>query len=258
MLAEGVAGGFSAVYGELRLMEEAGLCQRGYFVEGLGGAQFALPAAVERLRDVREPTARGGATAVLSAVDPASPYGAAVPWPETAPASWPARPARGWCWWAARLALYVERGGRGLVLVDPDLLEPGIEALATLVATAASSGWRSSASTASRWPAPKPSGCWSLTASCRRRGGSCCVPEGHTLELASRRLRPLVGTTVREGLLAGATVVAVEARGKHLLVHADDGRSLDAHLGMHGSVRLTAARARAAAATCCAPPPATR
>ena len=65
-------------------MEEAGLCQRGYFVEGLGGAQFALPAAVERLRDVREPTARGGATAVLSAVDPASPYGAAVPWPETA------------------------------------------------------------------------------------------------------------------------------------------------------------------------------
>ena len=50
VLAEGVPGGFSAVYGELRAMEEAGLCQRGYFVEGLGGAQFALPAAVERLR----------------------------------------------------------------------------------------------------------------------------------------------------------------------------------------------------------------
>jgi endonuclease-8 len=66
------------------------------------------------------------------------------------------------------------------------------------------------------------------------------VPEGHTLELASRRLRPLVGTTVREGPLVGATVVAVEARGKHLLVHADDGRSLHAHLGMHGGVRLTA------------------
>jgi endonuclease-8 len=65
------------------------------------------------------------------------------------------------------------------------------------------------------------------------------VPEGHSLELASRRLRPLVGLTVREGPLVGATVVAVEARGKHLLVHADDGRSLHAHLGMHGGVRLT-------------------
>jgi ATP-dependent helicase Lhr and Lhr-like helicase len=133
VLGEGVPGGFSAVYGELRLMEEAGLCQRGYFVEGLGGAQFALPAAVERLRDVREPTARGGATAVLSAVDPASPYGAAVPWPETAPRKL-ARAAGAWVVLVAgRLALYVERGGRGLVLVDPDLLEPGIETLATLV-----------------------------------------------------------------------------------------------------------------------------
>jgi ATP-dependent Lhr-like helicase len=133
VLSEGVAGGFSAVYGELRLMEEAGLCQRGYFVEGLGGAQFALPAAVERLRDVREPAARGGATAVLSAVDPASPYGAAVPWPETASRKL-ARAAGAWVVLVAgRLALYVERGGRGLVLVDPDLLEPGIEALATLV-----------------------------------------------------------------------------------------------------------------------------
>jgi endonuclease VIII len=66
------------------------------------------------------------------------------------------------------------------------------------------------------------------------------VPEGHTLELASRRLRPLVGETVSDGPLSGATVVEVEARGKHLLVHGDDGRSLHAHLGMHGSVRLTA------------------
>jgi ATP-dependent Lhr-like helicase len=133
VLAEGIPGGFSAVYGELRLMEEAGLCQRGYFVEGLGGAQFALPAAVERLRDVREPSARGGATAVLSAVDPASPYGAAVPWPETAHRKL-ARAAGAWVVLVAgRLALYVERGGRGLVQVDPELLEPGIETLATLV-----------------------------------------------------------------------------------------------------------------------------
>src|SRR4029077_1457599 len=108
VLAEGLPGGYSSVYGELRRMEEAALCQRGYFVEGLGGAQFALPAAVERLRDVRDPTARGGATAVLSAVDPASPFGAAVPWPETAPRKL-ARAAGAWVVLVAgRLALYVE------------------------------------------------------------------------------------------------------------------------------------------------------
>jgi ATP-dependent helicase Lhr and Lhr-like helicase len=132
VLAEGIAGGFSAVYGELRLMEEAGLCQRGYFVEGLGGAQFALPSAVERLRDVRDPASAGGVTAVLASVDPANPYGAAVPWPE-APRKL-ARTAGSWVVLVAgRLALYVERGGRGLVVVDAELLEPGIEALASLV-----------------------------------------------------------------------------------------------------------------------------
>ena len=130
-LAEGIPGGFSSVYGELRMMEEAGLCQRGYFVEGLGGAQFALPAAVERLRDVREPAA-GGASAVLSALDPASPFGAVAPWPETA-----RRPARSA---GARVvlvegrpALFVERGGRGILTLEPELLEPAIEQLVGLV-----------------------------------------------------------------------------------------------------------------------------
>jgi ATP-dependent Lhr-like helicase len=131
-LAEGIPGGFSSVYGELRLMEEGGLCQRGYFVEGLGGAQFALPAAVERLRDVRS-AGSGGATAVLSAVDPASPLGTVVPWPEA-----PRKLARAA---GARVvlvggapALYVERGGRSIVVLDPELLEPAIEALTGLVA----------------------------------------------------------------------------------------------------------------------------
>ena len=64
------------------------------------------------------------------------------------------------------------------------------------------------------------------------------MPEGHTLELAARRLQPLVGTRVSGGPLEGAVVTGVEARGKHLLVHGDDGRSLHAHLGMHGAVRL--------------------
>jgi ATP-dependent helicase Lhr and Lhr-like helicase len=132
VLSEGVPGGFSAVYGELRLMEEAGLCQRGYFVEGLGGAQFALPAAVERLRDVRDPAGSGGATAVIASNDPANPFGASIPWPEA-----PRKLARAAGTWVVlvggRLALYVERGGRGLVVVERDLLEPGVEALASLV-----------------------------------------------------------------------------------------------------------------------------
>src|SRR3954453_13428720 len=113
-LAEGLPGGYSSVYGELRLMEEGGLCQRGYFVEGLGGAQFALPAAVERLRDVRDPAQAGGATAVLAAVDPANPYGATIPWPAAA-----RKLARGAGAWvvlvSGRLARYGGRGGGGLV-----------------------------------------------------------------------------------------------------------------------------------------------
>ena len=133
VLAEGIPGGFSSVYGELRLMEEGGLCQRGYFVEGLGGAQFALPAAVERLRDVRS-AGSGGATRGAVRGRPGEPARPPSPLAGGAAASWRAPPAPGWCWSAARLALYVERGGRGIVVLDPELLEPAIEALAGLVA----------------------------------------------------------------------------------------------------------------------------
>jgi ATP-dependent Lhr-like helicase len=131
VLAEGVPGGFSAVYGELRMMEEAGRCQRGYFVEGLGGAQFAAPTAVERLRDVRDADPDAPAV-VLSAIDPSNPYGAALPWPDAAKR--PARVAGAWVVIAAgRPALYVERGGRGLVTLAPELLGPAVAALADLV-----------------------------------------------------------------------------------------------------------------------------
>ncbi len=47
---ERVPGGFAAIYPVLRAMEDAGQCRRGYFVEGLGAAQFALPGAVDRMR----------------------------------------------------------------------------------------------------------------------------------------------------------------------------------------------------------------
>jgi ATP-dependent helicase Lhr and Lhr-like helicase len=79
--AEGLAGGFSAVYDVLRAMEEAGQARRGYFVAGLGAAQFAVAGADDRLRACRE-GAEEPRTLVLSATDPASPWGAAARWPE--------------------------------------------------------------------------------------------------------------------------------------------------------------------------------
>jgi ATP-dependent Lhr-like helicase len=115
VLAEGVPGGFSAIYPELSQLETLGIARRGYFVEGLGGAQFALPGAVERLRAVAE----DAAPLLLSAVDPAQPYGAALRWPDFEGRR-PARVAGAFVVLCAGVpALYVERGGRGLqTLVD--------------------------------------------------------------------------------------------------------------------------------------------
>ncbi|MGB1627223.1 MAG: Lhr family helicase, partial [Miltoncostaeaceae bacterium] len=136
VLGEGIAGGFSAVYPELGQMETLGLCRRGYFVEGLGGAQFALPGAIDRLRDLRverledeEPD-----VLILGAADPAQPYGAALPWPRREGGRSPSRV------FGAQVVLadgvpvtHVERGGRTMTtLVDPGhrFLEPGLHALA--------------------------------------------------------------------------------------------------------------------------------
>ncbi|MEY2565860.1 MAG: ATP-dependent helicase Lhr and Lhr-like helicase [Actinomycetota bacterium] len=114
---EGVPGGFAAVYPVLRAMEESGRIRRGYFVAGLGGAQFALPGAVDRLRTFRDPPTPSRAT-LLAATDPGNPYGLSIPWPTVTEAR-SGRPQR-----AAgahvvlingEAALYVEKGGRGLV-----------------------------------------------------------------------------------------------------------------------------------------------
>jgi ATP-dependent Lhr-like helicase len=86
VLAEGVPGGFAALYPVLRALEESGRVRRGYFVAGLGGSQFAHPGALERLRALRE-SALGTEeeepqAVVLAAPDPANPYGATLPWPK--------------------------------------------------------------------------------------------------------------------------------------------------------------------------------
>ncbi|MEU7861664.1 ATP-dependent helicase [Nonomuraea sp. NPDC049141] len=157
--SERLPGGFTPVYQVLRAYEESGRCRRGYFVEGLGGAQFALPGAVDRMRAMAPsiaPTspassdpagtfgrAGGGdgsavrRAVVLAAADPANPYGAALPWPAH-PGEVGHKPGRkagalvvlvdGF------LVLYVERGGKTLLsFADDERLRPAVDALALAV-----------------------------------------------------------------------------------------------------------------------------
>jgi ATP-dependent Lhr-like helicase len=175
--ADGIRGGFAGVYPVLSGFEETGRARRGYFVEGLGGAQFALPGAVDRLRDCaadlerrvegrpapavpvvgwaapgprgqqRKPRPETQRALVLAATDPANPYGAALPWPErpesdtrAATAHRPGRKAGALVVLVdGRLVLYVERGGRTLLswVEDSVLLQPAADALALAVAD----GW---------------------------------------------------------------------------------------------------------------------
>jgi ATP-dependent Lhr-like helicase len=81
--AENVPGGFSAVYDVLKALEESGRIRRGYFVAGLGATQFALPAAVDLLRQLRNaPPAEKPEFVQLAATDPANPYGSVLRWPD--------------------------------------------------------------------------------------------------------------------------------------------------------------------------------
>jgi len=126
--SEGIAGGFSAVYPVLKAMEEGGRIRRGYFVERLGAAQFALPGAVDRLRAGRDlPVVH-----LLAATDPANPYGAALAWPrrEDNDRRSLQRAAGAYVILVdGQAALYVERGGRSIVTF-PSFDDPAIAALA--------------------------------------------------------------------------------------------------------------------------------
>ncbi|WP_217652591.1 Lhr family helicase [Streptomyces aidingensis] len=126
--AEGVEGGFAAAYRVLSAFEERGQARRGYVVEGLGAAQFALDGAVDRLRAVgsareRAPAAPAPRAVVLAAADPANAYGAALPWPEPPDGAGhkPGRKAGALVVLVdGRLMLYVERGGRTLLAWDEE------------------------------------------------------------------------------------------------------------------------------------------
>ncbi len=143
---EPVEGGFSAVYPVLRAMEEAGRIRRGYFVDGLGAAQFALPGAVDRLRALRDQPGElagehGRVVHLLAAADPANPYGAGIPWPRRGDDDRrPFQRAAG-----AYVALvdgaavlYLDRGGSSVQTLpaadDPEALALALRSLADLVA----------------------------------------------------------------------------------------------------------------------------
>jgi len=168
VMAEHVAGGFAAVYPVLKAFEESGRARRGYFVEGLGGAQFATAGAVDRMRALHQaseqqatspagappspwqPPVPGGwrerrrrepdAAIVLAAADPANPYGAALPWParpgDDAGGHRPGRKAGALVVLVdGELVLYVERGGKSLLSWSDDTqsLQPAVDALALAV-----------------------------------------------------------------------------------------------------------------------------
>jgi ATP-dependent Lhr-like helicase len=136
VMSERTTGGFAAVYKVLSAFEDSGRCRRGYFVEGLGAAQFGTAGAIDRLRtftevgdDQAKPTA-----VTLAATDPANPFGAALPWPEreTSGGHRPGRKAGALVVLVdGALTLYVERGGRTLLTWSDDgaLLRPAALAL---------------------------------------------------------------------------------------------------------------------------------
>jgi len=130
VMAENILGGFGLMYKVLARLEEAGRCRRGYFIEHLGAAQFAVPATVDRLRsfteDARISKAEPSALA-LAATDPANPYGAALPWPalsvDAGSGHRPGRKAGALVVMVdGALVLYVERGGKTLLTFSQDEL----------------------------------------------------------------------------------------------------------------------------------------
>ncbi|MBM7442603.1 DEAD/DEAH box helicase [Streptomyces sp. HB132] len=146
--AEGVEGGFSAIYRILAAFEDSGQARRGYVVEGLGAAQFAMDGAVDRLRAAS--TARDRAdpgsvprALVLAAADPANAYGAALPWPESPDGAGhkPGRKAGALVVLVdGELTLYMERGGKSLLAWPTDPADPALRAAAEALASAARAG----------------------------------------------------------------------------------------------------------------------
>jgi ATP-dependent helicase Lhr and Lhr-like helicase len=121
--AEGIAGGFSAVYDVLKALEDAGRLRRGYFAAGVGATQFALPAALDLLRALKD-APEEPEVVVLSATDPANPYGTILRWPESGALEAKRGPTRTVgsvvVLINGALAAYISRGARQILAYLPD------------------------------------------------------------------------------------------------------------------------------------------
>ena len=144
LAGESVAGGFGAIYPVLKAMDDSGRVRRGYFVAGLGATQFALPGALDLLRSLRDPGGDADShpeVVVLSATDPASPYGAALGWPSSrdraeSSGRGPTRTVGATVILVdGRLAAYLARGDRTLLTWLPDA-EPDRSRTARAIACA--------------------------------------------------------------------------------------------------------------------------
>ena len=252
-------------------MEEAGRIRRGYFVDGLGAAQFALPGAVDRLRAMRDQPGelagdRGRVVQLLAAADPANPYGAALPWPRRGDADRrPFQRAAG-----AYVALvdgaavlYLDRGGTSIQTLpaadDAEALGAALSSLRDLVvdgrvrelviakvdgepvarlARSATRSWpRGFAAGVPRVRAPSGARPAGALRPCPRATRSPAPPRDCVRTSSAARSRGLgrraPGPQVDR--LVGSTVTAVDAMGKNLLIRFDNGLEVRTHLRMRGS-----------------------
>ena len=128
VLSEGLPGGFAGLYPVLAAMEDAGRTRRGYFIEGMGGAQFGQPGAIDRLRAPED-----AATVTLAAVDPANPYGATLGWPDHETGRPARRTGAHVILRSGELVAYVERGARRVLTfgdAPPEIIAPALAQLA--------------------------------------------------------------------------------------------------------------------------------
>ena len=285
VLAEGIPGGFSSLYDSLSALETIGVARRGYFVEGLGGAQFALPGAVERLRAQRDDDA--APPLVLAATDPAQPYGSVLKWPDS-----PRRPARQAGAYVisagAEPVLFVERGGKGLQVlvaaddprIDPALAAPGRDGPAGRIKRLAIEkidGEPVVGSAYERAPdrprLPRRAAQAHLddvgrlpetgassrrgpySDQCRRATPSTTPPTGSGpssragSRTRSRHRTRASGATAGPSAWQGRAVTGVDAHGKHLFLRFEGGLLIHSHLRMTGKWRVPRRRLAGAART---------
>ncbi|WEO78657.1 DEAD/DEAH box helicase [Cryobacterium sp. SO2] len=223
VMGENVLGGFALVYKTLSGFEEMGRCRRGYFVEGLGAAQFATAGTIDRMRgyvDQQERAERGDRSAVtavtLAATDPANPYGAVLPWPALPEGTGhrPGRKAGGLVVLVdGHLVLYVERGGKSMLVFDPAAAPPATDADAAGSATdAAGNGAESPAAgaassaparaTSTRPGTPRAAATEAVLAATRSLAAT--VTGGRVPKLAVETVNAefVLGTTVGDALRA--------------------------------------------------------